>query len=92
MPKGFGKGKSAKRFSFTYEDISRAIGCTPEAVKKHAQRKNFDPTDLISVLEFIRDRLSDHDQVLQEGSVDLDVQIRDRPPRRLVRKDRSTGD
>ena len=28
-----------------------------EAARKHAQRGNFDPTDLLSVLEFVKHRL-----------------------------------
>jgi hypothetical protein len=57
FPRGFGKGKSPRKFSFTYEDYARIIGCSPEAARKHAQRGHFDPKDLVSVLEFVKDRL-----------------------------------
>jgi hypothetical protein len=56
--KGFGKGKSPKKFSFTYGDLAEAAGLSVEAARKHAQRGNFDPNDLLSVLEFIQHRLS----------------------------------
>jgi uncharacterized protein YjcR len=55
--KRFGKGRSPTRFSFTYEDIADAYGCSVAAVRKHAQRGKFDPSDLVSVLEFIQHRL-----------------------------------
>lgn len=57
MPNEFGKGKSAKRFSFTYNNLAEAIGMSVGAVKKHAQRGNFNPQDLLSVLEFINKKL-----------------------------------
>jgi hypothetical protein len=57
MSRGYGKGKSAKRFSYSYEDLSKLLGCSVAAVRKHAQRGNFDPNSLPSVLEFVRDRL-----------------------------------
>jgi hypothetical protein len=53
----FGKGRSPSKFSFTYEDVASAVGCSTAAVRKHAQRGNFDPNDLISVLEFIQVKL-----------------------------------
>jgi len=56
--KGFGEGRSPKKFSFTYGDLAEAAGCSTEAARKHAQRGNFDPNDLLSVLEFIQYRLS----------------------------------
>ena len=56
--KGFGEGKSPKKFSFTYSDLAEAAGLSVEAARKHAQRGNFDPNDLLSVLEFIQIRLS----------------------------------
>lgn len=68
MPKGFGKGRSPTKFSFTYEDYASLVGCSPEAVRKHAQRGNFDPSDLLSVLEFVRDRLQG-DSLTEEQSV-----------------------
>lgn len=60
MSKGLvrGKGRAPTRFSFTYEDYAEILGCSIEAARKHAQRGNFDPSDLLSVLEFVRDRLS----------------------------------
>lgn len=56
--KGFGKGRSPTRFSFTYEDFAQAMGCSIEAARKHAQRGNFNPKDLMSVLEFIQTKLT----------------------------------
>ncbi len=53
----FGKGRSPSKFSFTYEDFASVLGCSTAAVRKHAQRGNFDPNDLISILEFIQHRL-----------------------------------
>ena len=55
--KGFGEGRSPTRFSFTYEDFAQVFGCSVAAARKHAQRGNFDPRDLISILEFIQRRL-----------------------------------
>lgn len=55
--RGFGEGKSPKKFSFTYGDLAEAAGCSIAAARKHAQRGNFDPNDLLSVLEFIQIRL-----------------------------------
>lgn len=64
--KGFGEGRSPTRFSFTYEDFAQALGCSIQAARKHAQRGNFDPNNLMSVLEFIQRKLSkDHDSGLQ---------------------------
>lgn len=56
--KGFGEGRSPTRFSFTYEDFAQAIGCSIEAARKHAQRGNFDPKNLMSILEFIQVKLT----------------------------------
>lgn len=56
--RGFGKGRSPTKFSFTYEDVAVIAGCSPAAARKHAQRGNFDPNDLLSLLEFIQQRLS----------------------------------
>jgi hypothetical protein len=56
--KAFGKGRSPTRFSFTYEDFAQARGCSIEAARKHAQRGNFNPKDLMSVLEFIQTKLT----------------------------------
>jgi hypothetical protein len=56
--KGFGQGRSPTRFSFTYEDFAQAMGCSIEAARKHAQRGNYNPKDLMSVLEFIQTKLS----------------------------------
>jgi len=56
--RGFGEGRSPTRFSFTYEDIAQAMGCSIEAARKHAQRGNFDPKSLMSVLEFIQVKLT----------------------------------
>lgn len=56
--KKFGEGRSPTRFSFTYEDFAQAFGCSIEAARKHAQRGNFNPNDLMSVLEFIQIKLS----------------------------------
>jgi len=55
--RGFGKGRSPTRFSFTYEDFADLLGCSVEAARKHAQRGNYDPHDLISILEFVNERL-----------------------------------
>jgi hypothetical protein len=60
--KGFGEGRSPTRFSFTYEDLAQAIGCSIEAARKHAQRGNFNPNDLMSVLEFIQVKLSKNNE------------------------------
>jgi hypothetical protein len=67
--RGFGKGKSRKKFSFTYEDYSQIIGCSVEAARKHAQRGHFDPSDLVSVLEFIKDRLTISNKI-EEDCID----------------------
>jgi hypothetical protein len=56
--KVFGKGRSPTRFSFTYEDFAQAIGCSIEAARKHAQRGNYNPKDLMSILEFVQAKLS----------------------------------
>jgi len=56
--KGFGEGRSPTKFSFTYGDLAEAAGCSIAAARKHAQRGNFDPNDLLSVLEFIQVRLT----------------------------------
>jgi len=56
--RGFGEGRSPTKFSFTYEDLAEAAGCSIAAARKHAQRGNFDPNDLLSVLEFIQIRLT----------------------------------
>lgn len=53
----FGAGRSPTKFSFTYEDYAEILGCSVQAARKHAQRGNFDPKDLVSVLEFISRRL-----------------------------------
>lgn len=74
--KGFGKGRSPTRFSFTYADLAEVIGCSPAAARKHAQRGNFDPRSLVSILEFVRDGLSG---TMQESSGE-------RPRRRLRRR------
>jgi len=55
--KGFGEGRSPTRFSFTYEDFAQALGISIEAARKHAQRGNFDPNNLMSILEFIQLKL-----------------------------------
>jgi hypothetical protein len=57
MQRGYGKGRSPSRFSYSYEDLSKLLGCSIAAVRKHAQRGNFDPNSLPSVLEFVKDRL-----------------------------------
>jgi hypothetical protein len=56
--RGFGEGRSPTRFSFTYEDFAKAMRCSIEAARKHAQRGNFDPKNLMSVLEFIQVKLT----------------------------------
>lgn len=56
--KGFGEGRSPTRFSFTYEDVAQALGCSIQAARKHAQRGNYDPNNLMSILEFIQHKLS----------------------------------
>jgi hypothetical protein len=55
--RAFGEGRSPTKFSFTYEDYAELLGCSVQATRKHAQRGNFDPKDLVSVLEFIGKRL-----------------------------------
>lgn len=72
--KKFGAGKYPKKFSYTYGDLSQILGCSIEATKKHAQRGHFDPKDLISVLEFIHERLSSKENKakLEEGAEKLD--------------------
>lgn len=59
MSRGYGKGRSPTKFSYTYESIAQALGCSIQAARKHAQRGNFDPKNLLSVLEFIKARLQD---------------------------------
>jgi len=61
--KGFGQGRSPTKFSFTYEDFAAAMGCSIEAARKHAQRGNYNPKDLMSVLEFIQTKLTKSDGV-----------------------------
>lgn len=56
--KAFGKGRSPTRFSYTYEDVAQAMGCSIAAARKHAQRGHFNPQDLMSVLEFIQTKLT----------------------------------
>ena len=76
--RGFGKGRSPTKFSFTYEDLADASGCSIAAVRKHAQRGNFDPSDLISVLEFLQQRLRKGETILGEavGLSSLAKQVR----------------
>lgn len=64
--RGFGQGRSPTKFSFTYENVAEAAGCSTEAARKHAQRGNYDPNDLLSVLEFIQHRLRKSDTELSE--------------------------
>jgi len=64
--RGFGKGRSPTKFSFTYEDYADMLGCSVEAVRKHAQRGNFDPGDLVSVMEFVQGRLKSGQRPLVE--------------------------
>jgi hypothetical protein len=64
--RGFGKGRSPTKFSFTYEDYAEMLGCSIEAVRKHAQRGNFDPDNLVSVLEFVQTRLKSGQRPLVE--------------------------
>ena len=66
IKRGFGQGRSPTKFSFTYEDVAEAAGCSIQAARKHAQRGNFDPNDLVSILEFIQHRLSKKDESLSE--------------------------
>lgn len=65
--KKFGKGRYPSKFSFTYQDFSEATGLTLGAIKKHAQRGNFDPKDLISILEFISKQI-EKKKVLEEAT------------------------
>ncbi len=65
--RGFGKGRSPTKFSFTYEDYAGMLGCSVEAVRKHAQRGNFDPGDLVSVMEFVQSRLKSGQRPLVEA-------------------------
>lgn len=55
--RGYGRGRSPTKFSYTFEDVARLTGLSIAAARKHAQRGNFDPNSLSSVLEFVRDRL-----------------------------------
>ena len=64
--RGFGNGRSPTKFSFTYEDYADMLGCSVESVRKHAQRRNFDPGDLVSVMEFVNDRLRSGQRPLVE--------------------------
>lgn len=64
--KAFGQGRSPTRFSFTYEDVADAAGCSTGAARKHAQRGNFNPNDLVSILEFIQERLHKSGDSLSE--------------------------
>ena len=57
MSKGFGKGRSATKFHYGYEQIAELANCSKGSVQKHAQRGHFDPADLLSVLRFIGERL-----------------------------------
>ena len=66
--RGFGKGRSPTKFSFTYEDYAEMLGCSVESVRKHAQRGNFDPCDLVSVMEFVNDRLRSGHPLVEGGS------------------------
>ena len=65
--RGFGKGRSPTKFSFTYEDYAEMLGCSVESVRKHAQRGNFDPCDLVSVMEFVNDRLRSGQPLVEGG-------------------------
>ena len=53
----FGAGRYPAKFSYGYEEISKLLGCSVAAARKHAQRNHFNPNSLPSVLEFVRDRL-----------------------------------
>ena len=55
----FGGGRYPTKFHYNYQDLAEAIGCSVEAVRKHAQRGNFDPDSLVSILEFIKLKLKD---------------------------------
>ncbi len=70
--RGFGKGRSPTKFSFTYEDYAEMLGCSVEAVRKHAQRGNFDPGDLVSVMEFVQNRLKSGQRPLVETAGEVD--------------------
>lgn len=85
MAKGFGKGRSPTKFSFTFEDYARLAGLSPAAVRKHAQRGKFNPSDLVSVLEFVRDRLTPGEP-LEESTESTQAPAR---KRRLLPKDRA---
>jgi hypothetical protein len=56
-PAKFGGGRYPAKFTYGYGDVAEAIGCSIQAARKHAQRGSFDPRNLISVLEFIQNRL-----------------------------------
>ena len=49
------------------------MNCSVEAARKHAQRGNFDPTDLLSVLEFVKHRL-DRAPIVESDVVNEDDQ------------------
>ncbi len=76
-PRGFGKGRSSTRFSYTYNDLSKILNCSVGAARKHAQRGNFDPNNLLSILEFVRDRLHETDagSLVEQDSRKLVEQI-----------------
>ncbi len=57
-PRGYGRGRSPKKFFYSYEDIAQLTGTSVQAARKHAQRGNFNPNSLLSILEFVRDKLS----------------------------------
>ena len=86
MPRGFGKGRSPKKFSFTFEDYARLSGLSSAAVRKHAQRGRFDPSDLVSVLEFVRDRLAPVDVIEEQTESTAQAPAR---KRKLLPKDRN---
>jgi hypothetical protein len=66
LPKG--KGKSPKKFTFTFSSYAEVLGLSEEAVRKHSQRGNFDPGDLLSVLEFIGKKLKPENKLTEEKS------------------------
>lgn len=69
--RGFGKGRSPTKFYYRYEDIAALAGTSVAAARKHAQRGNFDPNSLPSILEFVKDRLAKDRRLEDKKAQDL---------------------
>ena len=44
------------RYSYTYQDLADACGCSVNAVSVAKSRGKFDPHDIVSVARWLRDR------------------------------------